>query len=134
MDEKKEVGRPRIFDTPEQFDAKVQEYYNNCIESNEPVTWTGLALYLGFSSRQSIDEYQKYKGFSDSVKRAKLLVELAYEKRLLGNNATGPIFVLKNMGWSDKQELDVTQKSTVKVSADMSPQEAAKAYQDLMNG
>src|SRR5699024_9577794 len=99
------VGRPRLFDTPEQFDAKVDEYYHACKSGDEPVTWTGLALFMGFSSRQSIDEYAKYDGFSDSVKRAKLLVEWAYEKRLLENNAAGPIFVLKNMGWSDKQEL-----------------------------
>lgn len=134
MDEKNKGGRPRLYDTPEQFDAKVQEYYHHCMEKGEPITWTGLALFMGFSSRQSIDEYAKYAGFSDSSKKAKLMVEWAYEKRLLENNAAGSIFVLKNMGWSDKQELDVTQKSTVKVSADMSPQEAAKAYQDMMNG
>lgn len=98
-------GRPRMYDTPEQFDAKVQEYYYHCMDSGEPITWTGLALFMGFSSRQSIDEYAKYDGFSDSSKKAKLMVEWAYEKRLLENNAAGSIFVLKNMGWSDKQEL-----------------------------
>lgn len=38
------------------------------------------------------------------------------------------------MGWRETQELHVNQKSEIKVSADMSPQDAAKAYQDLMNG
>ena len=104
-EKKRPVGRPRLYQSPEAFDAKVDEYYHSCKETGEPITWTGLALYLGFSSRQSIDEYQEYEGFSDSVKRAKLLVEWAYEKRVLGANAAGPIFVLKNMGWSDKQEL-----------------------------
>jgi len=46
------------------------------------------------------------------IKRALLMVENSYEKRACENNATGPIFVLKNMGWSDKteikQELEVT--------------------------
>ena len=74
------TGRPRHYDTPEEFDAKVKEYYDWCKASEEPITWTGLALYLGFSSRQSIDEYKNYPGFSDSVKRAKLLVENAYER------------------------------------------------------
>lgn len=134
MTEKNKGGRPRMYDTPEQFDAKVQEYYTHCLEGCEPITWTGLALFMGFSSRQSIDEYAKYDGFSDSVKKAKLLVEWAYEKRLIDGQAAGPIFALKNMGWTDRQEVDVTQKSTVKISSDMSPQEAAKAYQDIMNG
>lgn len=107
-EEKGLPGRPRLYKTPEEFDEKVDLYYQSCKDLDEPITWTGLALFLGFSSRRSIDEYEKYEGFSHSVKRAKLLVEWAYEKRVLGNNAAGPIFVLKNMGWSDKQEIDMS--------------------------
>lgn len=102
--EKREVGRPRLYDSPEEFDAKVKEYQAYCEVKEEPITWTGLALYLGFSSRQSIDEYQKYAGFSDSVKRAKSLVEYSYEKNLHRPGCTGSIFALKNFGWSDKEE------------------------------
>ncbi len=102
-------GRPRIYDTPQEFDAKVEDYQEYCKENKEPVTWTGLALFLGFSSRQSIDEYLKYDGFSDSVKRAKTFVEWSYEKRLAGDNSpTGAIFALKNFGWKDKTETDIT--------------------------
>ena len=101
-------GRPRLYNSPEDFDAKVLEYHQYCKAEQEPVTWTGLALYLGFSSRQSIDEYAKYDGFSDSVKKAKTLVEWEYEKRLIQGQPAGPIFALKNMGWSDKQEIDHT--------------------------
>jgi hypothetical protein len=95
-------GRPRLFETPEQFDAKVEEYQTFCEVKEYPVTWTGLALYLGFSSRQSIDEYLNYDGFSDSVKRAKAFVEWHYEMKLHGSSPTGSIFALKNFGWSDK--------------------------------
>ena len=100
--ESRSVGRPRLYDTPEQFDAKVEQYKIYCDTKPEPVTWTGLALYLGFSSRQSIDEYLNYDGFSDSVKRAKSLVEYSYELKLHGASPTGSIFALKNFGWSDK--------------------------------
>lgn len=99
------VGRPRLYSSPDKFDAKVYEYQAHCQENKEPVTWTGLALFMGFSSRQSIDEYQKYDGFSDSVKRAKTFVEWEYEKRLCGDKPTGAIFALKNFGWADKTEL-----------------------------
>lgn len=108
MSEEKQVGRPRKYETPEEFDAKVDEYYHHCKREEEPVTWTGLALYLGFSSRQSIDTYQEYEGFYDSVKRAKTLVEYSYEKRLCETGAAGPIFALKNFGWRDKQEVDLS--------------------------
>lgn len=110
MSDANPVGRPRMYDTPQEFDDKVDQYYQHCKATDEPITWTGLALYLGFSSRQSIDEYLKYEGFSDSVKRAKTLVEYAYEKKLHGTAAAGAIFALKNMQWSDKQEIDHTSK------------------------
>ena len=103
-EEKNQGGRPRTYSTPEEFDSKVDEYVNDCTDKEEPLTWTGLALYLGFSSRKSIDEYQKYDGFSHSVKRAKLLIENSYEKRLYSTCVTGPIFALKNFGWRDKTD------------------------------
>jgi hypothetical protein len=99
-------GRPRKISSPEEFDAKVDAYVQACRAEQEPVTWTGMALALGFTSRQAIDEYGRYPGFSDSVKRAKTLVERAYEERLHGPAAAGAIFALKNMGWSDARQLE----------------------------
>lgn len=119
-DEKRYMGRPRHYETPEDFDKKVEEYAAYCKAENEPATWTGLALFLGFSSRQGIDEYQKYEGFSDSVKRAKAFVEMEYEKRLCGTSPTGAIFALKNYGWSDRQDIAHTSPD-----GSMSPKESA---------
>lgn len=125
--EKKPVGRPRLYTDPAKFDAKVEEYADYCKEKSEPVTWTGLALFLGFSSRCSIDEYLKYDGFSNSVKRAKAFVEWHYEMRLAGNNATGAIFALKNYGWSDKQELAHSSPD-----GSMSPKDNSQAVLDAI--
>lgn len=105
------TGRPRKYETPEAFDAAVDKYVSRCEFNQQPVTWTGMALALGFADRSGIDEYQKYEGFSYSVKRAKSFVALSYEQRLSGNAPTGAIFALKNMGWSDK--LDVNQSGDV---------------------
>lgn len=102
------TGRPRKYQSPEDFDAVVDEYVQAREESGKPITWTGLALALGFANRSSIDEYAEYEGFSYSVKRAKAIVEEAYEQRLAGSNPTGSIFALKNMGWRDKQDLEHT--------------------------
>lgn len=104
-DEKNKVGRPRLYSSVEDFESKVQEYRNKCLEADEPITWTGLCLYLGFSSRQSLDEYLKYPEFSDSVKKAKLMVEMEYEKALRKGNPSGSIFALKNFGWTDRSEV-----------------------------
>lgn len=118
---KKKPGRPRKYDSPAQFDEAVGKYVALCKETNEPITWTGLALALGFATREAIDTYLEYDGFSDSVKRAKLIVQNAYEKRLAGTTPTGAIFALKNFGWHDKQEVqaDVTHRTLAQALADL---------------
>lgn len=105
------VGRPRKIDSPQRFDELVDIYILSCQDPDKPraITLTGLVLALGLSSRQSLDEYLEYPEFSDSVKRAKLLIEQEYENRLVtGSNAAASIFALKNFGWKDKQEVDTT--------------------------
>ena len=95
-------GRPRVIDTPEEFDRLVEEYRQQCKANEEPMTFAGMAYHLGFADRRSLYDYEKYEGFSRSSKRARLLIESQYEGRLSGNSPTGAIFALKNHGWSDK--------------------------------
>ena len=103
----KKIGRPRILRSPEQLDALVDEYVQQCRDNDEPLTLTGLILHVGLSSRSALDNYEGRPGFLNSVKRAKLLIENGYEidLRRTGNPA-GSIFALKNMGWSDRQEFE----------------------------
>ena len=99
------TGRPRIIDSPEHFDQLVDQYVLDCFEEKEPVTITGMALYLGFASKQSFYDYGKRDGFSCSVKRASFLVEHAYETGLAKGAGAGHIFALKNFNWTDRQEI-----------------------------
>lgn len=102
------VGRPLMFENPSELNEKVNEYFSQCDEDHDPYTITGLALFLGFESRQSFYDYEERGEFSYTIKRARLRVENGYEKKLHGNNPTGPIFALKNFGWVDKTNLDHT--------------------------
>lgn len=109
---KNKGGHPPIFETPEEMQGKIDEYFNlfqkqeSTIYGSKP-TRTGLALFLGFSSRQSLYDYKNKKEFSYTIKKALLALEMIYELMLSGKNATGAIFALKNIGWSDKQEIDL---------------------------
>ena len=105
MSEKDKGGRPRVIKSPKDMDNLVESYREACLNGKKPVTLTGLIRHMGLSSRQSLDEYAKYAGFSDSVKSAKLVVEEAYEDRLHTQSPAGAIFALKNMGWTDRQEI-----------------------------
>lgn len=115
----KKMGRPRIYDTQEELQEAIDTYFSKCkprfdddgnlISLGIP-TLTGLAYYLGFESRQSIYDYEKNGDFSYAIKRARLYIESKYEENLTNPmlKATGSIFALKNFGWSDKQEHEIT--------------------------
>lgn len=69
----------------------------------EPATISGLALALGFNSRQQFENYLNNGPLADVVKRALLRVEAGYEANL-HQNTTGAMFALKSMGWNEKPE------------------------------
>lgn len=98
------AGRPALFENPDLMDVEIQMYFN--ITNFTDITITGLAYFLGFESRQSFYDYEERPEFSYIIKRARLYIESAYEKKLSGNSVTGSIFALKNMGWKDKQEVE----------------------------
>lgn len=107
MDDKDVGGRPPHFATAEELDKKIDEYFApSATGINSTITITGLAYHLGFESRQSFYDYEKREGFSYIIKRARLYIESMYELRLQGDKPTGSIFALKNMGWTDKQEIE----------------------------
>ena len=97
-------GQPPKYETPQELEQRCIKYFQECVDKEEKATITGLALYLGFSSRQSIYDYKEKKDFSYILKRATLAVENAYET----NGTAFDMFALKNMGWKDKQEIENT--------------------------
>jgi len=101
------MGRPPVFETPEEFESAVEDYFDSLM-SDEVPTVNGLALALGFNSRQSLLNYAEKPEFLDTVKRARTRLEMAWEKRLGGSNAAGTIFWLKNQGWTDKSTTEIT--------------------------
>ncbi len=99
-------GRPPKYKTAEEVFKKCKGYFDSCIELEEKATITGLALFLGFAARSSLYDYANKEEFSYVIKNAMLVIENSYE-----NSGTAfDIFALKNMGWSDKTEVDHTTK------------------------
>ena len=114
-------GRPALYSSPEELQAKIDEYFNGGANQKEyptlagsvkiPIyTISGLAYFLGFNSRQSFYDYENRVEFSDIIKRSRLRIEMNYEENLFDKACTGSIFALKNMGWHDKIETDHTIK------------------------
>ena len=69
-----------------------------------PPTVTGLALALGFHSRQSLLNYQAKKEFMDTITRAKMRVEEYCETRLFDRDGQrGAEFNLRyNFRWAQE--------------------------------
>ena len=113
------VGRPRKIKSVRQFEERAEAYFLECEAMEKPALLTGLILALGLCSREGLDEYGRRPEFTDSVKRAKLRIEMEYEKALQGHSPTGAIFALKNLGWRDKQDVELSGGVNIKTIADL---------------
>lgn len=101
------TGRPLKFTSPDILQNKIEEYFAKCDAEGTPYLITGLALHLD-TSRETLINYENRDDFFDTVKRAKLRVEADYELSLRKRGSAGDIFGLKNFGWTDKTETEIT--------------------------
>lgn len=129
------MGRPPKYKTAVELQKKIDRYFDY-IGETEVITITGLILYCGFCSRQAFYHLENNDKFSYTIKRARLRVSKHYEGLLQGNSVAGPIFALKNLGWSDKQEIDHTSKgerlNPIQITVDSS--ETAETLKKLRDG
>jgi len=142
-------GRDRLFASPEALWEACSEYFDwveaNPLHTTETVKYMGsarlvkvpkmramtiggLCLFLDIN-RGTWNEWRSRDDYSEVIARAE---EIIYDQKFSGAAADllNSNIIARDLGLTDKRE--VRQSSTVKVSADMSPQEAARAYQDLM--
>ena len=133
-------GRPPVYKSKEEIQEKIDKYFSDCegevlkdeegnpilnkyggviIMGSKPPTITGLALALGFASRQALLNYQNREEFNDTITRAKSRVEQYAEERLFDRDGSnGAQFSLKNnfKGWNaDKKEENQQGSEVVKI-------------------
>lgn len=143
MDEANSVGRPPMYKSKEEMQEKIDAYFEDCkgrvltdaegaairdkygmpiIVDARPLTITGLALALGFTSRQALLNYQAKEEFVDTVMRAKAKVEQYAEERLYDKDgANGAKFSLANNfeGWREKQQIEADVKNEVTINVEL---------------
>ena len=94
------AGQPKYYKTAKEMQKAIDAYFKSVGEGE--LTITGLAMALGFTSRQALINYEGYSPeFFDTIKKAKMRVENDYEKALRKTGKAGDIFGLKNFGWKD---------------------------------
>lgn len=115
------VGRPRLYNTPEEFQTKCDEYFALCDQTEKPYTVPGLAYHLGFEHRNVFNQYGRdYPEFKGTVSRARARIEAQRAGQLIEREGStqGLQFDLKNnFGYFDRQEIDVSGK--ISISGDL---------------
>ena len=97
----------KLFESPEHLQAAIDRYFEEREAQGNRPTWSGLALHLGYESRQSMWEH--VTGQAEGVppvwalplKRAASRIEARHEERLYDPACAGAIFALKQRGWTD---------------------------------
>ena len=103
------AGRPLTFGTNEELEKAISDYFDYCKENKKPETIAGLACYLEVD-RTTIYNYEKKDEFFHTVKKARDRILAGLEEALFTEGKSGQIFLAKNYGYSDKQELEHTGK------------------------
>lgn len=143
MAEANNIGRPPMYKSKEEMQEKIDAYFEKCegtvlnnadgevvldkygdpvIVGRKPLTITGLALALGFNSRQALLNYQAKEEFNDTILRAKARVEQYAEERLFDKDgANGAKFSLANNfeGWREKQSIEAEVKSDMTINVEL---------------
>lgn len=114
---KRPEGAPAKFLSPEDMEAAIERYFDSCPDKRTVVsdgvkievpspTISGLSLFLGFSDRHSMYDYEKRPQFSHTIKKARTRITKMYEMNMMGQHCVGSIFMLKNLGYADKTEVE----------------------------
>lgn len=123
---KRPEGRPPKF-SPERISEIMEEFDTYIMETDTPI----IAEFAGMIGATKSYFYD-HKEFSDLIKRCTTKKEGALERGALNgtSNVTMSIFSLKQLGWTDKQEISST---TTNIDATgMTPEERRKRIQELL--
>jgi len=107
-------GRPAKYQTAEELQAQVDDYYIWCAELGQVANVAGLAKHLGYSDRASVYDLEAHPKFSHVIKYARLAIESNLVSGLCSGKGWGPgrIFILKNHhGYRDEKHIQQTTRS-----------------------
>lgn len=143
--ERMAVGAPRKYKSVKAMQEAIDAYFKDCrgeplldgdghvmtdkhgtpiIINAHPPTVTGLALWLGFTGRQALIDYQGREEFADTVTRAKARCEEYAEARLYDKDgANGAKFSLGcNFGWKNTENIQLEHSGETGIRIELDPE------------
>ena len=151
------MGMMPKYKSPKEFREKIDAYFEDCegklLEDEDgkavvvkgeavfvgkrPPTMTGLALWMGFTSRQAFLNYKSKEKFVDAIEYARARVEEYAEGRLYDREGvSGAKFnLINNFGWSDEKTVELGERACgaagVSAHAGMSMSEKMAALKEI---
>ena len=111
------AGRKPIFKSVDELKKLIENYFDDCKTRERPPTIAGLAYWLDVD-RQTIYNYGKKDEFFGTIKRARDRIIMNIEEELVVKGNSGTIFLAKNYGYTDKQEVEHSGGIDIKVEWD----------------
>jgi hypothetical protein len=97
------LGRRLIVPDFKTFCIRLQKYF---VPFPIPPTRNALAGYLGYADDKSLaDMVKRENEFSPWLKRALGIIRVYWEAALIKGQCAGPIFWLKQCGWTDRTDI-----------------------------
>ena len=120
-EEKTKLGRPAMYETPEEMEIKLNAFFIECKANEDPPTVLGLSLFLGFADPHTLLVYSKLKPFSWIVKKAKSKCVHDIEKRMITGKtppASAMYWLSNNSDWKNEryQRTDIHHSGNIDVT------------------
>lgn len=109
------MGRKPAFEDALEVQEKITEYF----AAEEKPTWPGIALHLGVTTRTLENYIHKDSDVGEAIRLGHCRLQDWLAKQLYTDRpCTGYIFALKNMGWSDRREVEHSGGVTLVIDKD----------------
>ena len=100
-------GKPPKYKSADELFQRGLDYFEMCIEREQPVTLAGLKLFCG-ASAAVWHVWSKYPFLADAIETLRQVAEDYYESKLTTGNTSGVVFALKSkFRWKDESTLNV---------------------------
>lgn len=146
-------GREKLFSSAKVLWEAACEYFQWCednplyedkvsfyqgVPSHDPVekmramTISGLCLFLDIE-QQTLNNYESKKGYEEFFGVVKKIKEVIYDQKFTGAAADllNSNIIARDLGLADKRDIK-EEKKIIDITEAMSPEDAAKAYTDMM--
>ena len=116
------MSKNKIWETPEELEKDIESYFEYCDKNGKPYTIAGLAVFLKVD-RHTIYNYGNREPYFHTIKKARDKVFAYWEEWAMTKGNAGTIFLMKNYGYTDRQEVAYSEQPIPTVIVDDSTED-----------